>query len=254
VKKVTGGVTTVFVYNVAGQLIAEYDDLTSPPPGSGGTSYLTTDHLGSTRVVTGQNQVVKARHDYLPFGEEVAANIAGRTSGTGYSANDSTRQKFIQKERDTESGLDYFLARYYSAAIGRFTSADDIFADQRIVRPQSWNLYIYSRNNPLLYIDPSGRTSFASILDTLTDVATGFARGYTASVAGPFAPESALPNANDSTVSLIGQVLGTIKAASDGINLIEAGGAIEVGVCLVIAECNHSRFKCRVRAGRDDPG
>jgi RHS repeat-associated protein len=124
VKKVTGGVTTVFVYNVGGQLIAEYDDLTTPPPGSGGTSYLTTDHLGSTRVVTGQDQSVKARHDYLPFGEEIAAST-GRSGVGGYSANDPLRQRFTQKERDAETGLDYFLARYYSAAQGRFNSPDE---------------------------------------------------------------------------------------------------------------------------------
>jgi hypothetical protein len=61
VKRAGGGVTTVFVYNLLGQLIAEYDNLTTPPSGSGGTSYLTTDHLGSTRAVTGQDQSVKAR-------------------------------------------------------------------------------------------------------------------------------------------------------------------------------------------------
>src|SRR6185295_1262358 len=55
VKKVdvSANKTTIFAYNVAGQLIAEYQtDPVPPPPGGGGTSYLTTDHLGSTRVVT----------------------------------------------------------------------------------------------------------------------------------------------------------------------------------------------------------
>ncbi|PYP85422.1 MAG: hypothetical protein DMF61_16295 [Blastocatellia bacterium AA13] len=37
-----------------------------------------------------------------------------------------TRPKFTQKERDAESGLDYFLARYYSSAQGRFTSVDPV--------------------------------------------------------------------------------------------------------------------------------
>lgn len=49
---------------------------------------------------------------------------------SGYSPQaDSLRQKFTGKERDAESGLDYFLARYYSNAQGRFTSADEPFAD-----------------------------------------------------------------------------------------------------------------------------
>jgi RHS repeat-associated protein len=61
-----------------------------------------------------------------------------------------------QKERDNESGLDYFLARYYSSAQGRFTSADEPLIDQWQGDPQSWNLYVYVRNNPLIFTDPTG--------------------------------------------------------------------------------------------------
>ena len=61
------------------------------------------------------------------------------------------------KERDSETGLDYFGARYYSGAQGRFTSPDKPFADQHLEEPQSWNLYSYVRNNPLKFVDPTGR-------------------------------------------------------------------------------------------------
>jgi len=152
VKKVTGSETVVFVYNAGGQLIAEYGQ----PQGSGGTSYLTTDHLGSTRLVTDAQGAVKARHDYLPFGEETGAGVGSRTSGMGYGAMDSTRQRFTGQQRDTESGLDYFLARYYSASQGRFTSADEPLVDQDEEEPQSWNLYTYVGNSPLVYTDPLG--------------------------------------------------------------------------------------------------
>lgn len=54
------------------------------------------------------------------------------------------------------TGLDYFRARYFSAAQGRFTSPDLPLADQDPADPQSWNLYAYGRNNPLLYTDPTG--------------------------------------------------------------------------------------------------
>jgi len=54
-------------------------------------------------------------------------------------------------------GLDYFGARYYSGAQGRFTSPDEPLFDQYAGDPQSWNLYTYARNNPLQYIDPTGR-------------------------------------------------------------------------------------------------
>jgi hypothetical protein len=52
--------------------------------------------------------------------------------------------------------LDYFLARYYSSGQGRFTSADLSLVGQYETDPQSWNLYAYCRNNPLLYVDPTG--------------------------------------------------------------------------------------------------
>lgn len=64
--------------------------------------------------------------------------------------------KFTGKERDAETGLDYFGARYFSAAQGRFTSPDQPFNDQYPADPQSWNLYTYVRNNPLEYVDLNG--------------------------------------------------------------------------------------------------
>ncbi|MBN1567287.1 MAG: RHS repeat-associated core domain-containing protein [Acidobacteria bacterium] len=64
---------------------------------------------------------------------------------------------FPGKERDAETGLDYFGARYYSGAQGRFVSPDAPFADQNPENPQSWNLYAYTRNNPLMYVDQVGR-------------------------------------------------------------------------------------------------
>lgn len=67
--------------------------------------------------------------------------------------------KFTGKERDAETGLDYFGARYFSGAQGRFTSPDAPFADQHINSPQTWNLYIYGRDNPLRYVDENGQAS-----------------------------------------------------------------------------------------------
>ena len=79
----------------------------------------------------------------------------------------SAAQKFTGKERDAETGLDYFGARYYSGAQGRFTSDDplNIPALQRlnpeqfariVASPQNWNGYAYALNNPLRNIDPDG--------------------------------------------------------------------------------------------------
>ena len=69
---------------------------------------------------------------------------------------DEVSYKFTGKERDSESNLDYFGARYYAPMLGRFISPDDPDADQDPADPQSWNLYTYVRNNPLNYTDPSG--------------------------------------------------------------------------------------------------
>ncbi len=162
VRKVVGGssgVTTTYVYNVGGQLLAEFGGTAPDRPG---TRYLTPDHLGSTRVVTAEDQSVLSRHDYLPFGEEIGAGLGNRDQASGVSGYTASRtdgpaQKFTGKERDNESQLDYFQARYFSGAGGRFASADAPFADQGAADPQSWNLYSYTRNNPLKYVDPDGR-------------------------------------------------------------------------------------------------
>ncbi len=107
--------------------------------------YLFADHLGSARVMTDANGASVQESDYYPFGaERVIANLV------------DNRYKFTGKERDAESGLDDFGARYYASNLGRFVSPDLIFADQQPSDPQSWNLYTYVRNNPLRFIDPTG--------------------------------------------------------------------------------------------------
>ena len=64
---------------------------------------------------------------------------------------------FTGKERDTESGNDFFNARYYSTSMGRFLSSDPILQnDLRLLNPQRWNKYTYVINNPLILTDPTG--------------------------------------------------------------------------------------------------
>jgi RHS repeat-associated protein len=152
VKKLVGTDATIFVYNALGQMVAEYS---TTAPTNSTTSYLTSDTLGSPRINTNASGQVEARHDYMPFGEEIAG-LSGRTSNLGYGT-DNVRQKFSGKERDSETGLDYFLARYYANHHGRFTTTDPIIMSrERLGDPQRINLYAYVRNNPLNYVDPFG--------------------------------------------------------------------------------------------------
>jgi RHS repeat-associated protein len=146
------GSATVYVYDAMGQLAAEYGGTQVA-----GRSYLTADQLGSTRVISGANQTITACMDYTPFGETVMpVSNDFRNSGC-YVANAGVKQEFTGKERDGESGLDYFGARYFSGGQGRFTSPDALIMKKDWLRdPQRWNHYAYVRNNPLRYIDPNG--------------------------------------------------------------------------------------------------
>ncbi len=148
--------TTVYVCDAFGRLAAEYLSV-APAVGAGGTFYRTEDHLGSTRLVTKQDKSVVECRDFFPFGERIGSGLNGRSLTCYGGTGDALAQQFTGKERDKESSLDYFGARYYSARLGRFVSPDAPFADQFASAPQSWNLYGYVRNSPLVAIDPNGR-------------------------------------------------------------------------------------------------
>ncbi|MDM7997908.1 MAG: RHS repeat-associated core domain-containing protein [Acidobacteriota bacterium] len=152
--------TTVYVYDAFGKLAAEY----APNTGQTGTSFLTADHLGSTRLETNASGQAVSCSDYLPFGEEIPSGSGSRNSC--FTPTDNTL-KFTGKERDAETGLDFFGARYFSSPQGRFTSTDPLnipnlqrVAPQKfgkvIANPQNWNGYAYAHSNPLRNADPDG--------------------------------------------------------------------------------------------------
>jgi RHS repeat-associated protein len=90
----------------------------------------------------------------LPFGDNL--NCAGTSLYSGSLTNPSEHH-YTGKERDSESGNDYFGARYYGSSMGRFMSPDPItVTSDRQADPQQLNLYSYVRNNPLSLTDPSG--------------------------------------------------------------------------------------------------
>jgi RHS repeat-associated protein len=113
--------------------------------------YYFSDHLGSHGVIENATGTTCEQDiDYYPYGG-VENDYC---SGSGVTQN----YKFTGKERDAESGLDNFGARYGASSIGRFMSADPkMIGRQRMRDPQQWNLYPYSRNSPTSYFDPDGR-------------------------------------------------------------------------------------------------
>jgi len=109
--------------------------------------YYHTDNLGSPSLMTDENASVVWSADYKPFGE--AINEQGDNS-----------YKYNSKELD-DTGLLYYGARYYDAELGRFMTADTIKGD--ILNPQTLNRYVYTLNNPLKYVDPSGKEPIVAV-------------------------------------------------------------------------------------------
>ncbi len=79
-------------------------------------SYVLSDIRGSTRALLsngGSASAIIARHDYLPFGEELSSGLGLRSSSQGYGATDRNRQKYGLTERDDATGLDHTWWRKY---------------------------------------------------------------------------------------------------------------------------------------------
>jgi RHS repeat-associated protein len=104
------------------------------------------DWLGSKRISTDVAGTIAETCTSLPFGD--GQNCTG--------AQDVSPMHFTGKERDSESNLDNFGARYNSSNLGRFMSPDDPSADDHEDDPQGLNLYSYVQNNPINATDPDG--------------------------------------------------------------------------------------------------
>lgn len=168
VQTTVGSTTRTMVYDAFGQNVAEYSGSTLDrehiyrsgsllaiyEAGTSALKYVLTDVQGSTRAILNSSGTVLARHDYLPFGEEIGSGVGLRTSGQGFGVSDTNRQKYGLTERDDTSGLDHTWWRKYENVSGRWTSPDPI--DGTIGVPQTFNAYAYAGNDPVNFIDPVG--------------------------------------------------------------------------------------------------
>jgi len=163
-KTLQGGTTTVYVFS-GGNDIAEYDNgaaVNSPSreymylggqlaAAMQGTSvtYLHSDHL-STRLST-----VGGATNTPNYGQEAGEQGHYPYGEQWYASNSTTKFFFTSYERDPESGNDYAMARFYINRFGRFSCVDPSLGSPS--DPQSWNRYVYVRNNPVNIVDPSGQ-------------------------------------------------------------------------------------------------
>lgn len=114
------------------------------------------DGRGSVTNLLDNNNTSVVEYNYQPFGE---------TEILGTKANElENTYQFNAESTDALTGLQYLRARYYNSKTGRFTSADTYLGE--ITDPLSRNLYLYTKNDPVNYVDPSGH-----LFETITKIA-----------------------------------------------------------------------------------
>ena len=123
------------------------------------THFFAGDHLGTAQMEFSSGGYPVWQGQFGPYGDE----LDNAPSAT-YPQQTGNHYKFTGKERDTESGLDYFGARYYASYMGRWMSPD--WADKpeavpygKLNDPQTLNLYGYVQNNPLSRFDSDGHVA-----------------------------------------------------------------------------------------------
>jgi len=174
-------------------------------------SYYHTDHLGSTGIETDQNGTRTFEAHYTPYGE------------TWYTSSTTEKYRFTGQEEDAETGLYNYGARHYDPALARFISPDSIVPDPS--DPQSLNRYSYCRNNPVMYVDPSGHLFGIDDL-TIGVLAYSMLKGAIIG-AGVGAGVSAATGGDIGTGALTGAIGGAIFGGAGSIvHGMEAAGGI----------------------------
>jgi RHS repeat-associated protein len=159
VKKVTPAGTTYYAYNSNGQLMWDFDAATGNgsdyiylagkliaahrPAAAGGISYYYTNLQGSVLATTDAVGNLRSSNDYRPYG---ASALGTPLAGPGYAGH----------VNDGDVDLVYMQARYYDPGVGRFLSEDPVAPSPGSLF--SFNRYDYAGNNPIINVDPTGKT------------------------------------------------------------------------------------------------
>ena len=106
--------------------------------------YYHGDHLGSASWITETNGKPIQYIHYAPYGEFI---------DNQQTINYDERYKFTGKERDAESGYDYFGARYYASPFSFWLSVDPLADKYPAISP-----YAYCTWNPIKFVDPDGNS------------------------------------------------------------------------------------------------
>jgi RHS repeat-associated protein len=125
------------------------------------------DQWFAGRLLKGEDRA-QSVGKYFPYGED-------RTSPNPVNpANDT--EKFATYTRDSATGLDYAINRYYSSVIGRFMTTDPYAGSAINSVPQSWNRYSYVESDPIGGSDPDGLVELNFPLPNYLDIglSTGF--------------------------------------------------------------------------------
>jgi RHS repeat-associated protein len=211
--------------NLAGTYTAEYVFLNGSRaarrdlPG-GSVYYYFGDHLGSTVVLTNATGTAPPpleASDYYPFGGEIVL-----------FNGDSNVYKFTGKERDTETGLDYFGARHHASALGRLMSLDPM-KDLDLFDPQKLNRYAYGRNNPLSYVDVGGRCVAPALGKGQVGICVeSYIRAARLGVGKLGLGDNRGPVANDSDATFRSQTLITVDLNSKQVSETTTAGTSDV--------------------------
>jgi RHS repeat-associated protein len=199
----SGNITNEYVF-FGGKRVARVD--------SAGVHYYISDHLGSATVIANASGAIEREEMYFPYGGE-----------RWNYGSDPNHYKFTGKERDTETGLDYFGARYYGSNMGRWMSPDWAASPEPVPYvdlsdPQTLNEYGYVRNNPLSKADPDGHEIPIAPNDIdverSTNIAVGAAKGLWNMVAGTWNTGAELLNAQGQSSGQTYMEVPTLPTAS----------------------------------------